>query len=114
MKPFVIKMEDIGEALFLENKSILPRRIKQIELGLWCELSEDGTFYQIEILNGDKDIQETLNWDIQKARELNIPGRYDVPELGLKDVTFVEVLEAIRNYYVRRSKQESPEISSAA
>jgi len=61
---------------------------------------------------------EPLDYYIQEARRLNIPGRYDVPELGLKDATFVEVLEAIRNYYARKFKQkisqESPEIPAAA
>jgi len=118
MKSFMIEMEDIGEALFLENKSISPLHTKQVELGLWCELSEDGLFYQMEILNGDRNIQETLNWDIQEARRLNIPGRYDVPELGLKDATFVEVLEAIRDYYTRKFKQKtsqkSPKLPAAA
>lgn len=45
------------------------------------------------------DVIKLLNIYIQEARRLNIPGRYDVPELGLKDATFVEVLEAIRDYY---------------
>ncbi len=104
MKSFVIEMEDIGEALFLENKNISPKQTREVELGLWCELAEDGVFYQMEILNGDKNIQETMDWHIQQARRLNIPGRYDVPELGIEKATFVEVLEAIRKYY-RAKKQ---------
>ena len=99
MKPFVIELEDIGESLFLENKSISPKQTREVELGLWCELAENGVFYQMEILNGDKNIQETMDWHIQQARRLNIPGRYDVPELGIENATFVEVLEAIKKYY---------------
>ncbi len=99
MKPFVIELEDIGESLFLENKSISPKQTREVELGLWCELAEDDVFYQMEILYGDKNIQETMDWHIQQARRLNIPGRYDVPELDIENATFVEVLEAIRKYY---------------
>ncbi len=53
---------------------------------------------------------EPFEFYLQEARRLNIPGRYDVPELGLKDATFVEVLEAIRDYYARKfgKKSETP------
>ncbi len=110
MRPFIIEIEDIGEALFLENKSISPFKTKLVELGLLCELAEGNIFYQMEILNGDRNILETLKQHLQEARRLNIPGRYDVPELGLKDATFVEVLEAIRDYYARKfgKKSETP------
>ena len=43
-------------------------------------------------------VKELANW-IDEARRLNIPGRYDVPELGIENATFVEVLEAIKKYY---------------
>ncbi len=45
------------------------------------------------------DTEKELSSIIQDARRLNIPGRYDVPELGIKNATFVEVLEAVRKYY---------------
>ena len=45
------------------------------------------------------DMERELNSIIQDARRLNIPGRYDVPELGIENATFVEVLEAVRKYY---------------
>ncbi len=45
-----------------------------------------------------------LEVEIGYLRQNNVPGRYDVPELGIENATFVEVLEAIRKYY-RAKKQ---------
>ena len=53
------------------------------------------------------DVIRLLNIYIQEARRLNIPGRYDVLELGLKDATFVEVLEAVRDYSAARFSSEN-------
>ena len=38
-------------------------------------------------------------------RKNSIPGRYDVPELGVKNATFVEVLEAVKRYYEKNLKK---------
>ncbi len=57
---------------------------------------------------------EPLSYYIQEARRLNIPGRYDVPELGLKDATFVEVLEAVRDYYVRKLVSRSEDFTKVS
>ena len=46
----------------------------------------------------EKPIRE-LEVEIEYLRQNNIPGRYDVPELGIENATFVEVLEAVRRYY---------------
>ena len=43
-----------------------------------------------------------LNWLLQIVNDLPIKGTYTVPELNLKDATFKEVLEAVRNYYVQK------------
>ena len=48
------------------------------------------------------DFPEPFEDYIREARRLNIPGRYDVPELGLKDATLVEVLEAVKRYFQSR------------
>ncbi len=51
------------------------------------------------------DMRKELDSIVQDARRLNIPGRYDVPELGIENATFVEVLEAVRKYY--RAKRQA-------
>ena len=57
-----------------------------------------------------KDPLQELEVEVTFLKKNLIPGRYDVPELGLKDATFVEVLEAIRDYYARKfgKKSETP------
>ncbi|OAQ20026.1 hypothetical protein [Thermosulfurimonas dismutans] len=64
-----------------------------------------------------KDPVYDLNICLSEARRLNIPGRYEVPELGLKDATFVEVLRAVRDYYARKlasRANSSSEVPAAA
>jgi len=42
-----------------------------------------------------------------------IPGRYTVPELGVENVTFKEVLEAVKRYYEEKLSQKQPAKTSA-
>ena len=100
---YVIETKDIGEALFLKNKDIVPDGTKEAEIGLWCELTEDGLFYQVEILNGDRNPIQLLSEYIHEARRLNIPGLYTVPEFGVKDAPFWKVLEAVKAYYEKKA-----------
>ena len=46
----------------------------------------------------EKPIRE-LEIEMKYLNQNDIPGRYDVPELGIKNATFVKVLEAIKKYY---------------
>ncbi len=48
-----------------------------------------------------------LEVELSFFKKQHISGRYEVPELGLKNATFVEVLEAIRNYYAQKFNQKS-------
>jgi len=97
-----------GSTLNLEDYELIGDQALHDAQGLIVAVSETFT----------GDVIRLLDIYIQEARRLNIPGRYDVPELGLKDATFVEVLEAIRDYYARKFKQkttqESPELPAAA
>ena len=49
-----------------------------------------------------------LDIEISCFKKVNIPGHYDVPELGLKDATFIEVLETIRDYFIPRFSSPKP------
>ena len=59
-----------------------------------------------------------LEVEISFLKKNRIPGRYDVPELGLENATFVEVLEAVRDYFARKfkhySSRDSSEVPAAA
>jgi hypothetical protein len=57
-----------------------------------------------------------LEVEISFLKKNRIPGHYEVPELGLKDATFVEVLEAVRDYYARKlaCRSDSSKIPAAA
>jgi hypothetical protein len=46
-----------------------------------------------------------LETEINYADE--IPGLYTVPELGVKNATFKEVLEAVKKYYEAKLSQKS-------
>lgn len=51
------------------------------------------------------------NYDIEgiinDAKEYNIQGTYTVPELNIKNVSFVDVLEAVKKYYVEKYTKQS-------
>jgi len=59
----------------------------------------------------DKDLSHQFNIEIKYANE--IPGRYTVPELGVENVTFKEVLEAVKRYYEEKLSQKQPAKTSA-
>jgi hypothetical protein len=49
---------------------------------------------------------EQLNVEIDYANE--IPGRYTVPELGVENATFKEVLKAVKRYYEEKLSSKQP------
>ena len=78
------------------------------------ELSSGEIGLHIDVLINEKGEIGYLYWpflnnplreleiEILYFRRAEIPGRYDVPELGLKNATFIEVLEAVQRYFTAR------------
>ena len=114
MKPEKIKFsfEDWGEGFTLIGDvpdDLWDKGQEDYPLGDLSLHDEKGRIFFLEDVLKEP-IYRAFDFYLQEARRLNIPGRYDVPELGLKDATFVEVLEAIRDYYARKfgKKSETP------
>jgi hypothetical protein len=53
-------------------------------------------------------IQE-LELEISFLKKNHIPGQYEVPELNLKNATFVEVLESVKRYYEKNLRRKHNE-----
>ncbi len=94
-----LSFTDFEGGFFLRNESLKSTKECEGAIGLWSEFSEDGVFLSMEFQPCSKGFDEELEEDIETARRLNISGRYDVPELGVENATFVEVLEAVKRYY---------------
>jgi hypothetical protein len=51
---------------------------------------------------------EDLKFELSYAsNKIEVPGLYTVPELGVKNATFREVLEAVKKYYETKLSQHS-------
>jgi hypothetical protein len=51
---------------------------------------------------------EDLRFELSYMKDrIEIPGLYTVPELGVKNATFKEVLEAVKKYYEAKLSQKS-------
>ena len=61
---------------------------------------ESGEIVFFDFVFLDRNLSHQLDVEINYASE--IPGRYTVPELGVEDATFKEVLEAVKRYYEER------------
>jgi len=71
--------------------------------------------YMFRSLNGEGNIfreLENLLKDVLLFED-QIKGRYTVPELGVENVTFKEVLEAVKRYYEEKLSQKQPAKTSA-
>jgi hypothetical protein len=66
--------------------------------------------YVFRSLNGEGDIFRELQGLIKDVKlfENQIKGTYTVPELGIKNATFKEVLEAVKRYYEEKLTQIHP------
>ncbi len=103
-----LHFENKGYGFVLEDKAFSGDRtlLEDYELGDFAFYNGNGeVVVMMETFTGSG--LHPLNYYIREARRLNIPGRYEVPELGLKDATFVEVLEAVRDYYARKLASRS-------
>ena len=94
-----LSFTDFEGGFFLKNESLKGVKEYEGDIGLWSEFSEDGVFLSMEFQPCGRGLDEELKEEIKTAHRLNIPGRYDVPELGIKNATFIKVLEAIKKYY---------------
>jgi hypothetical protein len=66
------------------------------------ENSKEVVFFDFVFFDGD--LMRQLDIEISYADE--IPGLYTVPELGVKNATFKEVLEAVKKYYEAKLSQK--------
>ena len=71
--------------------------------------------YAFRSLNGEGDIFKELQHLVEDVRlfENRIKGTYTVPELGIENATFVEVLEAVKRYYEEKLTQIHPARTTA-
>jgi hypothetical protein len=72
----------------------------------------------VEVLTNDKGEATFVDWvfmsspiedlriELNYAKNIKIPGLYTVPELGIENVTFVEVLESVKKYYEEKVSQK--------
>ena len=114
MRKIRLHFEDKGYGFILEDETFKGNRasLDDYELGDFALHNGHGELVVMMETFTERG-PKPLGRYIQEARRLNIPGRYDVPELGLKDATFVEVLEAIRDYYARKFGEESKTSAAA-
>ncbi|WP_457569255.1 hypothetical protein [Desulfurobacterium sp.] len=68
-------------------------------------------YFSLVFYYPDVDPIEQLDVEIKYADE--IPGLYTVPELGVKNATFKEVLEAVKKYYEVKLSQKQPTRTTA-
>ena len=52
-----------------------------------------------------KDPLKEIETELKYFKKISIPGLYDVPELGVKNATFVKVLEAVKKYYEKKLRR---------
>ncbi|WP_456426519.1 hypothetical protein [Desulfurobacterium sp.] len=66
--------------------------------------------YAFRSLNGEGNIFKELENLVKDTTlfENQIKGRYTVPELGVENATFKEVLEAVKRYYEAKLSQKRP------
>lgn len=71
--------------------------------------------YMFRSLNGEGDIFKELENLVKDVSlfEKQIKGRYTVPELGVENTTFKEVLEAVKRYYEEKLTQKLPTETTA-
>ncbi|MEO2065850.1 MAG: hypothetical protein ABGX17_05045, partial [Desulfurobacteriaceae bacterium] len=71
--------------------------------------------YVFRSLNGEGDIfreLENLVRDVELFED-QIKGLYTVPELGVENATFKEVLEAVKRYYEEKFSSKQPTKTTA-
>ena len=66
--------------------------------------SREIVFFDFVFLDGDFSHQ----LDVEIGYASQIPGRYTVPELGVENATFKEVLEAVKRYYEKKLSSKQP------
>lgn len=71
--------------------------------------SKEIVFFDFVFSDGD--LSRQLDVEITYASE--IPGLYTVPELGVENVTFKEVLEAVKRYYEEKLSSKQPTKTTA-
>ena len=103
MRGIRLHFEDRGYGFILEDRTFRGDRttLEDYELGDFALCRGEGEVVVMMETFGEEGLRP-LDHYIEEARRLRIPGRYDVPELGLEGASFVEVLEAVRNYYARK------------
>ena len=71
--------------------------------------------YAFRSLNGEGNIFRELQHLIEDVElfKNRIKGTYTVPELGIENATFVEVLEAVKRYYEEKLAQIHPARTTA-
>ena len=71
--------------------------------------------YMFRSLNGEGNIFKELENLVRDVTlfENQIKGRYTVPELGVENATFKEVLEAVKRYYEEKLSSKQPAKTTA-
>ncbi|OMH40208.1 hypothetical protein [Desulfurobacterium indicum] len=71
--------------------------------------------YAFRSLNGEGDVFRELKGLIEDVElfENQIKGLYTVPELGVENATFKEVLEAVKRYYEEKLSSKQPTKTTA-
>jgi len=71
--------------------------------------------YAFRSLNGEGDVFKELENLVKNVAlfENKIKGRYTVPELGVENVPFKEVLEAVKRYYEEKLSSKQPAKTTA-
>ena len=71
--------------------------------------SKEVVFFDFVFFDGDPLRQ--IEIEMECANE--IPGLYTVPELGVENATFKEVLEAVKRYYEEKLSSKQPAKTTA-
>ena len=57
---------------------------------------------------------EDLEFELSYLKDkVEVPGLYTVPELGVENATFKEVLEAVKRYYEEKLSSKQPAKTTA-
>jgi hypothetical protein len=106
----VLHFEDWGyDGFRLEDKSINPLKLSEHEElssfypEIETSIDEKGNirFFTFEIWKSIEQLDNLLKDSILQK----IPGYYTVPELGIENVSFIEVLKTIKKYYEKKLKR---------